>query len=108
MSRLLPSQILELDTGRVLPRPLMPPIDRSLTFDETLTLLKQCLVTTLRRLPAAESGPWLGLTGGFDSRLMLAIARCAGITVKPFTRVAGENVGCRPRAAAQAGAGAWI
>lgn len=90
MSRLLPSQIIELDTGRILPRPLMPPLDPSREFDETLRLLQQCFITALRRLPAAGSGLWLGLTGGYDSRLMLAIARCAGINVRPFTRVAGR------------------
>jgi hypothetical protein len=90
MSRLLPSQILALDTGRVLPRPLMPPINPSRGFDETLALLKQCLVTALQRLPVAGKDLWLGLTGGFDSRLMLAIAASAGVNVKPFTRVAGR------------------
>lgn len=53
-------------------------------------LLKQSLITELRRLPTAGSIPWLGLTAGFDSRLMLAIAHCAGIAVRPFTRVAGR------------------
>lgn len=90
MSRLLPSQVLALDTGRVLPRPLMPPIDPSRGFDETLTLLNQCLVTALQRLPVAGKDLWLGLTGGFDSRLMLAVAYSAGVNVKPFTRVAGR------------------
>lgn len=90
MRRLLPSQIVELNTGSVRPRPLMPPIEHSRGYDETLALLKRSLVTALQRLPTEASRPWLGLTAGFDSRLILAIARCAGIDVMPFTRVSAR------------------
>lgn len=90
MHRLLPSQVIELNTGSVRPRPLMPPIDPSRVYDETLELLKNSLVTTLQRLPTEGSRPWLGLTAGFDSRLILAIAYSAGIDVMPFTRVSAR------------------
>lgn len=90
MHRLLPSQVIELNTGSIRPRPLMPPIDPARGYDETLELLKQSLVTALRRLPTKGRRLWLGLTAGFDSRLMLAIARCASIDVMPFTRVAAR------------------
>ena len=89
IKRLLPSQVLDLKDGSIRPRLLMPPIDPSLGFDKTLELVKSSLVTALRRLPKeAEGSPlWLGLTAGFDSRLLLAIARCAGIDFLPFTRI---------------------
>lgn len=88
--RLLPSQVINCSDGSIRPRPLMPPINPSLGFDETLEMLKHSLVTTLQRLPTKDNKPWLGLTAGFDSRLMLAIARCAGIDVGPFTRVSAR------------------
>lgn len=89
MRRLLPSQVIELKDGSIRPRPLMPPIDPARGYDETLWLLKQSLVTALQRLPTAGR-LWLGLTAGFDSRLILAIAHCAKIDVMPFTRVAAR------------------
>ncbi len=89
IKRLLPSQVLDLKDGSIRPRPLMPPIDPSLGFDKTLELVKRSLVTALRRLPKQAEGSqlWLGLTAGFDSRLLLAIARCAGMDFLPFTRI---------------------
>jgi hypothetical protein len=85
--RLLPSQVLELDTGRVRPRPLTPAIDRARAYDATLDLFVQSLATTLQQLSAAHEDLWLGLTGGFDSRVILAVARRAGVQVRPFTRI---------------------
>lgn len=85
MYRLLPSQVLELNTGNIHPRPLMPPIDPTRSYND-LDLLQNALVTAMQRLPD-KSKLWLGLTAGFDSRLILAIARCAKIDVMPFTRI---------------------
>lgn len=87
MYRLLPSQLLELESGKILPRPLMPPIDLDCDYDKTLELVQRSLVTTMQRLPKKLGKPWLGLTAGYDSRLMLAIAYYANIEVMPFTRI---------------------
>ncbi len=90
MQRLLPSQVIDLKDGSILPRPLMPPIDPSRSYEETLALVKHSLVTTLKRLATEESKLWLGLTAGADSRTLLAIAHSAGINVVPFTRIAAR------------------
>ncbi|WP_299397926.1 hypothetical protein [Pelagibius sp.] len=88
MHRLLPSQALRLLEGRVEARALMPPIDPAWPPEAARAELARRLVAVLRRL-AAETGepPWLGLTGGYDSRLMLALAAQAGLPLQPFTRV---------------------
>lgn len=88
INRLLPSQIIDLPTNRIQPRSLMPAIDGSRSYEETLELVKCSLMTTLKRLPQIHNQLWLGLTAGYDSRLMLALSRAAGIDVKPFTRIA--------------------
>ena len=94
--RLLPSQVIDLNNQSVQPRPLMPPIECDRPYEETVELLQSGLVTALRRLPEAGSKLWLGLTAGYDSRLMLALSRSAGIDVMPFTRIAARmSVGDR-------------
>ncbi len=88
--RLLPSQVIELQDGSIQARSLMPPIDPSLSYDETLELLKHSLVTALKRLPIKESRLWLGLSSGVDSRLVFAMAHCADINIIPFTRLSAR------------------
>ncbi|MGF1478672.1 MAG: hypothetical protein ACFB4I_04200 [Cyanophyceae cyanobacterium] len=87
INRLLPSQILNFTTGEISPRPLMPKIDQS-NVKQTITLVKETLVTALQNLGTQQQPLWLGLTAGYDSRLMLAIARQANIKFTTFTRVA--------------------
>lgn len=87
MHRLLPSQVLNLNDGSIRPRPLMPLIDRSRSYEDTLELLKRSFVTTLKRLAGENNKIWLGLSAGYDSRLILAMCRYANIQVIPFTRV---------------------
>ena len=86
--RLLPSQIVELKDNSIKPRPLMPKIDFCRSFEEILDRVKTSLVTTLSRLGQIESQLWLGMTAGYDSRLMLALSRDADINIQAFTRIA--------------------
>ena len=85
--RLLPSQVLDLATGAVEPRRLIPPIDFARPYDETLQLIMDSLVTAVRRLPETQKRLWLGLTAGYDSRALLAVAGLANVGVTAFTRV---------------------
>lgn len=85
--RLLPSQVLTIRDASLQPRALMPPINPSLEYNEALELLTSCLVTGLKRLAEQENQLWLGLSAGFDSRVVLAMARYAGIDLKTFTRL---------------------
>ena len=85
--RVLPSQTLQLSTGQVSPRPLMPPIEPNRSYEENLYRLKANLGTTLKNLAALGEPLWLGLTAGYDSRLMLALCCHTGIDVTLFTRI---------------------
>ena len=87
LKRLLASQKIDFITGEISPRPLMPPIDRDRSYQKTITLVEDALVTALQNL-GRQQPLYLGLTGGYDSRLMLAIAVKAGIKFTTFTRVA--------------------
>lgn len=88
IARLLPSQVLNLREGTVQPRSLMPPLIPSRSLDQALECIQHILVTTLKHLPSIQSQLWLGLTAGYDSRLMMAMSRVAGIPVTTFTRIA--------------------
>ncbi|WP_420349088.1 hypothetical protein [Pelagibius sp.] len=88
MRRLLPSQALRLAGGAVGARPMMPPIDPARPAEEGRAEIVRRLVTVLQRLAAETDEPlWLGLTGGYDSRLILALASKAALPLQPFTRV---------------------
>lgn len=88
--RLLPSQVIDYADGSIRPRPLMPPIDPARSYNETLKLLKDNLVTAIRRLPLEGSRLWLSLSAGADSRLVMAAAHCASVDGMPFTRVSAR------------------
>lgn len=88
LKRLLPSQILNFISGEITPRPLMPDIKSSNNYDRTIISVKDALVTALQNLGKQQQPLWLGLTAGYDSRLMLAIAKKAQINFTTFTRVA--------------------
>ncbi|MEL7501578.1 MAG: hypothetical protein AAFN18_03860 [Cyanobacteria bacterium J06554_6] len=90
LTRLLPSQCLDLRRGQVLPRPLLPPIDSQRPYTEAVEQVKSSLLTALRGLAGLEQPIWLGLTAGYDSRLMLALSVQAQLPVQPFTRVAAR------------------
>jgi len=86
--RVLPSQVLEMSSGNVRPRPLMPEIVPSIGLDQGLELLRRSLVTTIRQLPRGDQPLWMSLSAGGDSRLIFAMAHCAGIPLVTFTRIA--------------------
>lgn len=90
IKRLLASQILNFTSGEIIPRPLMPDIERDSNYEQTMTSVKDALVTALQNLGKQQQPLWLGLTAGYDSRLMLAIAKEAQINFTSFTRVAGR------------------
>lgn len=87
IARLLPSQVLKLQSGQVEARPLMPDIVLGRDYDMVLKQIQQGLETVLERLTALSTDLWLGMTAGYDSRLMLALSHKVGIPVRPFTRI---------------------
>ena len=88
--RLLPSQLLDLEEGAVRARPLLPPIDASRGYDETLDLLASAFVTAMRRLPTGPEPLWMALSAGLDSRVVIAAAERAGVDYVPFMRISGR------------------
>ena len=91
LRRLLPSQSLDLATGELIPRALMPEIALGADPEAAMERVAAQLSTALARLSAraeAEGEPvWLGLTAGKDSRAVLALAARAGAQVRPHTRL---------------------
>ncbi len=85
--RLLPSQFLEIPSGNIRARPLLPPINPSINFDDALDLLHRSFVTTVRRLPLEDRPLWVSLSAGGDSRVVLAAAHLAGVRMTAFTRI---------------------
>ncbi|MCL7413411.1 MAG: hypothetical protein M8353_07320 [ANME-2 cluster archaeon] len=85
--KLLPSQILELKSGALLHRRLLPDISRTLSYEDILDRLQDYLVTTLCRATRMYNRIWLPLTAGYDSRLLLATAKRAGLPVYTYTHI---------------------
>lgn len=84
--QLLPSQYLRLEDGSVGHAAILPPGGGATDHESRLAEYRIRVVTALRGL-CAEAGepPWLGLTAGGDSRLMLALARAESLEVRTFT-----------------------
>jgi hypothetical protein len=82
LGRLLPTQVIAFDgriDARVRPRP------RQAAYPELLDELESRLVTARHRLAGAGGALRLPLSGGRDSRLLLAAATRAGVTVDAYT-----------------------
>jgi hypothetical protein len=81
--RLLPSQELDLKTGKVRAKRLFRA--EELTYEQALVQIEQTLVTALTALARTSQSLWLPLTAGFDSRLILAAVVRAGVKVRCYT-----------------------
>jgi hypothetical protein len=84
ISRLLPSQRLNLVTADLTPRRLLPSIP-SITYNEALDAIEQILRETIRALASSFEQLWLPLTSGGDSRLLLAACAAEGVEAVSFT-----------------------
>jgi hypothetical protein len=80
------SQVLHLEDRTIGKRRLFSAIDSPLPYENILERLETILITFLRRMPAKERNIWITLTGGFDSRVILAAAAKAGIPARTFTQ----------------------
>jgi hypothetical protein len=84
--RLLPSQVLAyggegpiIRARRLVRRPFEAP------YEQTLSFLETSLRTVLRRLVAVRPGAVLALTGGYDTRVLLAASSREGLEFPTFT-----------------------
>ncbi|MFZ0962215.1 MAG: hypothetical protein WAO35_15050 [Terriglobia bacterium] len=82
--RLLPSQKLDLKTGRIIAKRLFRPVE--LTYEQALERVEDTLVTAIKALWKTSRSLWLPLTSGFDSRLLLAAVFRAGVKVRCYTQ----------------------
>ncbi len=86
--RLLPSQKLDLRDGHITARSFLPSIEPVTDYDAALSSLNTMFRNAMAGIREITDGPlWLGLTAGYDSRLMLAIAQKAKIDIHPYTRL---------------------
>jgi hypothetical protein len=81
--RLLPSRILDVRSGSTRPRSWLRGAGSGLPYAAILELLQARLGEPLRRLGTNEV--WVPLTGGQDSRLVLALALAAGLKIHAYT-----------------------
>jgi hypothetical protein len=82
--KLLPSQTLDLRTGAIEPRQLVPrrtPRSEERIVDELADLLVRLVREVGRRWPEL----WVSLSGGMDSRLVLAATHAARVPVTVYT-----------------------
>lgn len=86
VSKLLPSQVLNLQTGNISVRNLQVPVPR-LTYQESIEYLARLLTTTLKNLYVQNSSKklLLALTGGFDSRVLMAALNFAKLPYEAIT-----------------------
>lgn len=83
--RLLPSQILSFPNGAVHSRQLVSLSGEPVSYETLLDQLQQYLVTTVQQAAKLATTVWVPLTAGYDSRLLLATARYAGIPIRTYT-----------------------
>jgi len=93
VSRLLPSQTLDLSSGELAPRRLLAAEvhDRGLcvSADEFMDALAE----PIRRIAEQPEPLWVSLSGGGDSRMILAASLRAGSRPRAFTRVSDRMSG---------------
>ncbi len=82
--RLLPSQQLDLKTGKIIAKRLFRSVQ--LTCEQALVQVEDTLVTAITALGKTSRPLWLPLTSGFDSRLLLAAVLRAGVKVRCYTQ----------------------
>lgn len=82
---LLPSQVLRLEDRVPRERPLHPGLIESPSYDQALELLAKGLVTFMRRLSGLGRKLWLPVSGGVDSRVLLAAVVKSKVEASTFT-----------------------
>lgn len=86
LRRLLPSQVLDLNRMAPIPRGITWRTESS-GYEEALRSLAGKYQAVLRSLAAEFSDVYLALTGGVDSRLLLATTHAVGIRAKAYTNM---------------------
>lgn len=82
--KLLPSQFLNIRTFQPEQRALPKPV-QGLSYNEILEKIAEKLTFSLSDLSGSGKRIFVALTSGYDSRLVLAATRAAGLTVETYT-----------------------
>jgi hypothetical protein len=82
---LFPTQILDISSGEIRPRPLLPTEPIMSSYEKTLDELQESLVTAYVNVSKVAKRLWLPLTGGKDSRTILAVLKHAGLNVRTYS-----------------------
>jgi hypothetical protein len=82
--RLMPTQILDLETGELIRRPVLSGTAPS-TYESALDELEELLRGAVRSAAERFSQVWVPLTGGSDSRVVLAACHSEGVEVTTYT-----------------------
>jgi hypothetical protein len=83
--RLLPSQTLDLVSGKLAQRAIPAPLDPPLPYEEAIERAAEILTTAVTAYAFGRGDVWVPLTGGYDSRLALAAALAAGLEPRTYT-----------------------
>lgn len=81
--KLMPTQTLDTASGTTRLRPIALRASLALSYDQVLSQLADGLVTAMKNI---EGRVWLALSAGYDSRLLLAAAKVAGIPFSTYTQ----------------------
>lgn len=81
---LLPSQIINLQEGKIKARQLFPSSKMQYSESEALDILEHSLLIGMKAV-ATKYNVWIPLSAGYDSRLLLAAAARSGIHTKTYT-----------------------
>lgn len=90
VSRLLPSQVLDMGSGVVEARRLLPPVHAQQGRDDTIGQIQRALIQSCRGLPQQSRRIWMSLSAGSDSRVVFAAAQAAGVPMTAFTRISSR------------------
>ncbi|WP_121610655.1 hypothetical protein [Mesobacillus foraminis] len=88
ISKLLPSQKLSIKNNKIVVQKNQEykNINKNLGYHDRLHLIKESLITEMRNIYAENNDIRIALTGGYDSRVILATAISANIPFQTFTQ----------------------
>jgi hypothetical protein len=82
---LLPTQCINIYNGTIEPRKVLYISQREYSYEESIDKLIKMYSSVLKNIAARNNNIWVPLTGGEDSRFVVAMAYYSGINIKTYT-----------------------